>query len=57
MKKEGDNAMQDTMHATAKSAAQVEEYYDNQHNISGKFKLAAKAPMVEAPIYEDDLPF
>jgi single-stranded DNA-binding protein len=56
MKKEGDNALQNSVHATAKSSAQVEEYYDNQH-ISGKFKLNAKAPVVETPIYEDEIPF
>ncbi len=58
MKKEGEgNSIPTAQVALSReTAAQVEEYYDNQYPI-GKFKLNPKQPVVEAPIYDDDLPF
>jgi len=58
MKKEGDQRENASVNASPSgiTSSHIEQYYDEQ-TPSGKFKLNAKAPMVEAPIYDDEIPF
>jgi len=58
MKKEYDEKENGSVHVSdvGITSAHIEQYYDDQ-TPSGKFKLNTKAPLVETPVYDDEIPF